>query len=263
MTPSKAPQLAHPNTSSAMLSSHNDVVSEESDDDMAAAVLAAGDGLGPKSKSRVKGNAASAQENTQTPSQTKDTQPSNTSTKANTTSPAVTPQSLAAPSADETKTTRPEVEDLGGDANRNSSVEPTNSKQSAELDGVTHVTNNTTSSNTGDLLGRPHQKTDTDTQSHPTTSETTTNDNIITLPELENPTEKEIEDAEIREAQAAVEASRTHGTDPEAKVDAETAKQTDQAMHTAVTNSGPAGAVTGMGVGMSATSGPMSDMPMA
>lgn len=71
------------------------------------------------------------------------------------------------------------------------------------------------------------------------------------------PTSAEIEDAEVEEAQAAVKASEARGPPAAANADVETAKQSGTVLKTAVGQAGAAGSM----MGMSATSGPLSDQP--
>ena len=80
--------------------------------------------------------------------------------------------------------------------------------------------------------------------------------------ELESPTSKpptasEIEDAEIKEAQAVVEASKARGPPSAAENDSKVAKDEGKALKTAVDQAGAGGSL----MGMSATSGPLSDLP--
>lgn len=79
--------------------------------------------------------------------------------------------------------------------------------------------------------------------------------------ELESPSSKptssQIEQAEIKEAQAAAKASRAPGPTSAAQIDRQTADETGRAMKTTIDQAGAAGSM----MGMSATSGPLSDLP--
>ena len=73
----------------------------------------------------------------------------------------------------------------------------------------------------------------------------------------QKPNSREIEAAEVEEAKAAVRASEFPGSDSAGRVDQDAAQEQSEAIKTAVNQSGAGGSL----MGMSATSGPLSDQP--